>query len=139
MKEKKSPEDQEKYKDLCRNIKKGTRQDKRKWIDDRCSEVEKCMGTAKTKKAYRIVKDLKVQPRTNIKAINDKNGKLLTEEDEITQRWTEYVKELFTQQKTYDVEVVSELQRRTGRCDDSSDGDILLGEVQSTIKKLKND
>jgi hypothetical protein len=70
---------------------------------------------------------------------NDKNGKLLTEEDEITQRWTEYVKELFTQQHTYDVEVVSELQRRTGRCDNSGDDDILLDEVQSAIKKLKYD
>ncbi|GFN74289.1 hypothetical protein PoB_000079500 [Plakobranchus ocellatus] len=47
-------------------------------------------------KAYKIVKELTGTKQTRITTIENKEGKCLTEEKEILERWTEYCSELYT-------------------------------------------
>ena len=131
--------DKERYRALCKDIKKSARQDKRKWIENQCTEMSKYFGASKTKEAYKIVHELKGQMKRTMKAINDKNGNLMTEESEISSRWTEYARELFTGRGNYDEGVVMELNNRSGQHSSMNDEDeILLSEVENAINKLKN-
>ena len=131
--------DKERYRALCKDIKKSAKQDKRKWIENQCTEMSKYFGASKTKEAYKIVHELKGQMKRTMKAINDKNGNLMTEESEISSRWTEYARELFTGRGNYDEGVVMELNNRSGQHSSMNDEDeILLSEVENAINKLKN-
>ena len=59
------------------------------------------------------MRELKRQVKRTMKAINDKNGNLFTEENAISSRWTEYARELFTGRGNYDKGVVKELNNRS--------------------------
>ena len=59
------------------------------WIQDQCQEVEACLRTNNSKKAYQLVKDLTTEKQGKITTIQDKSGKCLTKENEILNRWTE--------------------------------------------------
>ena len=43
--------DKERYRVFCKEIKKSARQDKRKWIENQCTEMSKYFGVSKTKEA----------------------------------------------------------------------------------------
>ena len=91
--------------------------------------MSKYFEASKTKEAYKIVHELKGQMKRTMKAINDKNGNLVTEESEISSRWTEYARELYTGRRNYDEGVVMELNNRSGQHSSMTDED------QSIINK----
>ena len=133
------PEKRKQYKDLCKAIKKSARSDKRNWIEQQCQAVEKSIGMGRTREAFRIIRDLKGEYRQVARAIKDKTGKVLNDEKQISQRWAEYIKELYTDVNIYGKDVLNGLKKRDGRPreDDVDDG-ITKSEVEAAIKKLKN-
>ena len=127
------------YKYLCKRIKKSARMDKRQWVNSVCDEVEKHVGTAKTRQAYCAIKQLRGKFEARHGSVNDKDGKLITDRNKVMKRWTEYVKDLFTDNNRYEKSTLEELKRRTlpQEVTEVDDG-ILREEVEKAIKKLKN-
>ena len=60
-------------------------------IQGQCQEVEACLRKNNSKKAYQLVKDLTTEKQGKSTTIQDKSGKCLIEENEIFNRWTEFV------------------------------------------------
>ncbi|CAF4177383.1 unnamed protein product [Rotaria magnacalcarata] len=69
------------YKDLCNRVRKSARQDKEKWIQDKCDEIEKGLNVGNTRQAYSLIKTLKKKfvPRTT--AIKNEDGTMAQSKD----------------------------------------------------------
>ena len=85
------PEGAKNYKEIKRKIRTELKMAKETWIQDQCQEVEACLRKNNSKKAYQLVKDLTTMKQGKSTTIQDKSGKCLTEENEILNRWTEYL------------------------------------------------
>ena len=57
----KTPRGKIEYRKVSKQIKKGMKEAKQKWIDDQCDEIEHSIATNNTKKAYQLVKTLTKQ------------------------------------------------------------------------------
>ena len=64
------------------------------------------MNHNNSKKAYQTVRDLTKPKQSKTNTVQDKNGKCLTEEQDILKRWTEYCSELYNHQTTGNLEVL---------------------------------
>jgi L-rhamnose mutarotase len=130
-----SAEHAQRYKDMCKKVKKSARQDKEQWIDEQCEEVEKGLKIGNTRKAYSLMKMLsrKFVPRLNV--IRSQEGTVLQSKDEIKQRWTQYCSNLYKDHGGGD-EVVKELEEITPHNDEDPQ-DILYSEVEEAIRTLK--
>ena len=61
----------------------------------------------RSKKAHQLVKELTSSKQGRTTTIQDKEGKCLTEEQDILKRWTEYCSELYTHTATGDPKVLN--------------------------------
>ena len=84
------------YNELCRKTKESAKSDKDRWIQEKCKEIQQSFDHSKTKKAYGLIKEIKKKYEPRMNNIKDKTGKLLTEKQEVTHRWVEYCKELYS-------------------------------------------
>ena len=75
------------YKDLSRKIQKQIRKDKTEFIRQRFAEVEKDNATNNTKEMFKNIKLLTSKSSSRLNVMKDKDGNILTEEDEIKSRW----------------------------------------------------
>ena len=117
---------------MNKQIKKGMKEAKQKWIDDQCEEIEHSIATNNTKKAYQFVRTLTKQQQGKVNNIQDKDGKCLTEGEDKTKRWAEYCPELYTFQNKGDPSVLI-CQEPT----EEVEFPIIRQEVESAIKTLK--
>ena len=122
----------EKYRVINKQIRKGMKNAKEKWIKDQCQEIELNLKVNNTKKAYQLVKELtnKKQMRTN--TVLNKNGKCLTEHQDIVNRWTEYCSDLYNHNSSGDASVLN-----VPPATDNEDYPILREEVEEAVKSLK--
>ena len=69
----------EDYKKKAREVKQITRRDKKKYIEDKCEQIENNFSKNRSRDAYNIIKSLTktFQPKTVV--IKDENGNVLTE------------------------------------------------------------
>ena len=79
---------------MNQQIKKGNVKARETWIEERCQEIDDSLGKNNNKKAYQLVKDLTSSKQGRTSTIQDKNGKRLTGDRDILNRWTEYCSEL---------------------------------------------
>ena len=85
------------YSELCKKVKKAARKDKRMWIQEQCAKIEQNHSDGKDSEAHKLVKQLTGGfTRTNARVIKDAQGTLLTQQDDILKRWTEYAKQLYS-------------------------------------------
>ena len=127
------------YKELNKQVKKSARTDKHTWIQEKCKLIESNFGNGKSKEAYRVVKQIRGNFAPQIRGIKDKGGKILTDDKQISDRWMEYIAELYTDHNRYDDEILKGLKAQTVLDEDERDDNIMKGEVEKAIKKLKND
>ena len=106
---------------------------KKDWIDDKLTLAEESLNNNNTKKAYGIVKELTNEKQSRTSTIQDKNGKNLTEEDQVLGRWTEYCSDLYN----HDVKGDPSVLYHQNNSDEDYDDSILRGEVEEAIKTLK--
>ena len=66
------------YRLINKEIKKGTREAKEKWIGDKCKEIEDNLKRNNNKRAYHVVNELTNERKTITNVIKDKSGKCLT-------------------------------------------------------------
>ena len=91
-----------------------------------------CVGKNNNKKAYQLVKDLTSSKQGRTTTIQDKNGKRLTEDRDILNRWTEYCSELYNHKVKGDPEVL-----KHPPVTNIDSHPILWEEVEAAVKSLK--
>ena len=69
----------DKYRCKDKEVKKSTRQDKRKWFDHLTMEAEEAARNGRMKEVYDITKTLSNDKRKTTNAVKDKCGNLITE------------------------------------------------------------
>ena len=91
--EAKSKGEKEKYKHLNAEFQGIVRTDKKAFLSDQCKEIEEnTMG--KTRDLFKKIRDTKGTFHAKMGSIKDRNGKDLTEAEDIKKRWQEYKEEL---------------------------------------------
>lgn len=128
--------DPEAYRQANRSVKQAIRTAKESWVNQLCNQVESDLQRGNSKSAYKAIKTLTTtrQPKNN--AIEDASGNLVVAPEAISQRWTDYCKELYNfpiqPDRTF-IEGASVPNRES-----SIDSPFLEAEVVQAIKQLKN-
>ena len=87
--EAKSKGEKESYKHLNAQFQRITRRDKKAFLSDQCEEIEENNRMGKTRDLFKKIRDTKGTFHAKMGSIKDRNGKDLTEAENI-KRWQEY-------------------------------------------------
>ena len=93
--EAKSKVEKERYKHLNAEFQRITRRDKKAFLSDQCKEIEENNRVGKTKDLFKKNRDTKGTFHAKMGSIKDRNGRDLTEAEDIKKRWQEYTEELY--------------------------------------------
>ena len=69
------------------------RRDKKAFLSDQCKETEENNRMGKTRDLFKKIRDTKGIFHAEMGTINDRNGRDLTEAEDIKKRWQEYTEE----------------------------------------------
>ena len=70
------------------------RREKKAFLSIQCKEIEESNRMGKTRDLFKKIRDTKGTFHANMGTIKDRNGRDLTEADDIKKRWQEYTEEL---------------------------------------------
>ena len=90
----KSKGEKERYTHLNAEIQRTARRDKEAFLSDQCKEIEENNRMGKTRDLFKKIRDNKGTFHAKMGSIKDRNGRDLTEAENIKKRWQEY-KELY--------------------------------------------
>jgi len=122
----------EAYRTAHREVKKKMKEAKEEWIEQQCNEIDKGMKN-NSKKAYKTLKALTKSNKSRTTAIENKNGKLLTDKNAIIERWSEYCQELYNHPIQPDARILKKQQKPP-----EEKLPILREKVEAAIKTLKS-
>ena len=71
------------------------RRDKKAFLSDQCKEIEENNRMEKTRNLFKKFRDTKGKFYAKMGTIKDRNGRDLTEAEDIKKRWQEYTEELY--------------------------------------------
>ena len=71
------------------------RRDKKAFLSDQYKEIEENNRMGKTRELFKKIRDIKGTFHAKMGSIKDRNGKDLTEAEDIKKRWQEYTEELY--------------------------------------------
>ena len=71
------------------------RKDKKAFLNDQCKEIEENYRMGKTRDLFEKIRDTKETFYAKMGSIKDRNGRDLTEAEDIKKRWQEYTEELY--------------------------------------------
>ena len=71
------------------------RRDKKAFLSDQWKEIEENKRMGKTRDLFKKIRGTKGTFHTKMGSTKDRNGKNLTEAEEIKKKWQEYVEELY--------------------------------------------
>ena len=69
------------------------RRDKKAFVSDQCKEIEENNRMGKTRNLFKIIRDTKGTFHAKMDTIKYRNGRNLTEAEDIKKRWQEYTEE----------------------------------------------
>jgi len=92
----KSKGEKERYTHLNAEFQRIARRDKKAFLSDQCKEMEgkKKNRMGKTRDLFKKIRDTKGTFDAKMGTIKDRNGRDLTEAEDIKKRWQEYTEEL---------------------------------------------
>ncbi|GFR64464.1 craniofacial development protein 2-like [Elysia marginata] len=124
----------ENYQLANKAVRKKMKEAKEKWIDDQYVAIEQGMSSGRWKQTFSTLKMLTktFQPKKNL--IEDKDGRLLTDNEDIMQRWSEYCSDLYNYELQPDLSILS-ATRDQPETDDSPP--VQKSEVEAAVKSLK--
>ena len=128
-----SQEANDKYKESHREVRRKMREAKEAWIEEQCKNIDAGVTKGNSKSVYDTLKSLTKTKQTSSSVIEDKDGNLLTENDAILQRWTDYCEGLYNYPLRPDINILSD---KTSNNQDK-DPPILRDEVEAAIRQLK--
>ena len=71
------------------------RKDKKAFLSDQCKEIEENNRIGKTRNLFKNIRDTERIFHAKMGSIKDRNGRDLTEAEDIKKRWQEYTEELY--------------------------------------------
>ena len=93
--EAKSKEEKERYKHLNAEFQRIARRDKKAFLSDQCKKkIEEKNRMEKIRDLFKTIRDTKGTFHAKMGSIKDRNGRDLTESENIRKRWQEYTEEL---------------------------------------------
>ena len=92
----KSKGKKERDKHLNAEFQRIARRDKKAFLSDQCKEIEENNIMGKTRDPFKKIRDNKGTFHAKMGSIKDRNGKDLTEAEEIKKRWQEYTEVQFS-------------------------------------------
>ena len=90
----KSKGEKERYTHLNSEFQRIARRDKKAFLSDQCKEIEENNRMGNTRDLFKKIRDTKGTFHAKTGSIKDKNGRDLTEAEDIKKRWQEYTEEL---------------------------------------------
>ncbi|XP_049766252.1 craniofacial development protein 2-like [Schistocerca cancellata] len=117
--------------ELTKDVQKLASRDKNMFFNEQCKEVEDSNGMGKTRGLYKKIREIKRKFQAKIGMIKDRNGKDLSEAEDVKERWAEYVEDLYKKEMhndrapTADVNVNLELEP-----------DILESEIKWALENM---
>ena len=83
------------YTHLIVDFQRRGRRDKTDFLSEQCKGIEKNNRMGKTRDLFKEIRDNKGILHAKLGAIKDKNGRDLTEAEDIKKRWQKYTEELY--------------------------------------------
>ena len=93
--EAKSKGGKERYKHLNAEFQRIARRDKKAFLRNQCKEIEENNRMGKTRDLFKKIRDTKGTFHAKMGSIKDRNGRDLTEAEDIKKRWQEYTEQLY--------------------------------------------
>ena len=121
------------YRKANRNTRKAIRSAKNQWVEEQVNELEKNMEKNNSRKAYDIIKKLTKERQSRINVIENKAGEILTNPDDVRNRWKEYCEELYNHKAITDKTLIGNMNEENG----NEELPILRAEVEEAIRSLK--
>ena len=87
--------ERKRYTQLKAEFQRTARKDKKAFLDEQCKGIEENNRMGKTRDLFKKMEDTKGTFHAKMGSIKDKNGKDLTEAEDIKKRWQEYTEELY--------------------------------------------
>ena len=84
----------ERYTHLNAEFQNMSRRDKKAFLSDQCKEIEENNRMGKTRDLFKKIRDTKGTIHVKMGSIKDRNGRDLTEAEDIKKRWQEYTEGL---------------------------------------------
>ena len=91
----KSKGEKESYSHWNAEFQRIARRDKKDFLSNQCKEIEENNRMGKTRDLFKKIRDTKETFHAKIGSIKDRNGRDLTEAENIKMRWQEYTEELY--------------------------------------------
>ena len=91
--------ERKRYTQLNAEFQRIARRDKKAFFNEQCKEVEESNRMGKTRDLFKKTGDIKGIFHERMGTVKDRNGKDLTEAEEIKKRWQEYKDELKKKKK----------------------------------------
>ena len=86
--------EKERHTHLNAEVQRITRRDKKAFLSDQCKEIEDKNRMGKTRDFFKKIRDTKGTFHAMMGSIKDRNGRDLTEAEDIKKRWQEHTEEL---------------------------------------------
>ena len=87
--------EKERYTHLNAEFQRIARRDKKAFFSDQCKEIEENNRMGKTRDLFKKIRDTKGTFYAKMGSIKDRNGRELTEAEDIKKRWQDYTEELY--------------------------------------------
>ena len=87
--------EKERYSHLNAEFQRIARRDKKALLSDQCKEIEENNRMGKTRDLFKKIRDTKGTFNARMGSIKDRNGRDLTEAEDIKKMWQEYTEELY--------------------------------------------
>ena len=131
-------EGKKQYRQLNNELRRETDLAKEKWWDEECAELERLENSGRVDILYRRVKQLTSGTKyaAKNKGIKDNKGILLTDSEDIKNRWKEYIETLYDKDGKPGEKDIG-LEESKDIPDDCMGPDILESEVRAVIKEMK--
>ena len=100
--EAKSKGEKERYKHLNAEFQRIGKRDKKAFLSDQCKEIEGNNRIGKTRDLFKKIRDTKGIFHAKMGLIKDRNGRDLTEVEDIKKRWQEYTELLKKKKNLHD-------------------------------------
>ena len=94
-KEAKGKGEKERYIHLNAEFQRISRRDKKAFLSEQCKKIEKNNRMGKTTDLFKKIRDTRGTFHAKMGSIKDRNGRDLTEAEDIKKRWQEYAQELY--------------------------------------------
>ena len=94
-KEVNSKGERERHTQMKAEFQRIARRDKKAFLSEQCKEIEESNRMGKTRDHFKNIGDTKGTFHAKMGTIKDRNGKDLTEAEDIKKKWPEYTEELY--------------------------------------------